>query len=173
MKKIMILLVILGALCLIQAEEKPEIKDVEPFWYVYTEFEGNMNEMQEAINMLYQEVRNQSIQWQGALFTIIFGPSDQGEGIMRLSVGFQINKDDPVNLPLKKAEYTYTKVATITHVGPYETVGEAMNIIFPYIENNGFEQIGPMVAYWLSNREEVEPEKCRTLIIIPVKKVEG
>lgn len=53
--------------------------------------------------------------------------------------------------------------------GPYDTVGQAYNIILPFIEENNFEVIGPPVERWLDDPNQVKLEDCRTEIIIPIR----
>lgn len=176
MKKAIFLVMILSATIIIYAQENPEFRDSEPFWYVYMEFKDytNLSQLSEKINMLLQETANQGIPPQGPLFFYFYEPSPEDqEMVPRWGFGFQILEDATVQVPLKKAEYPYRKIASITRVGPFESLSVAFNIIMPFIEENGFEQAGLTIinTNWLDNPDAVESENCRLEIIVPVKKV--
>ena len=106
------------------------------------------------------------------LFAIYFNSNLQIENVDTVwGLGFKIQENVSVKLPLKKAKYEYDKVARMIHVGPYEIIDPAYNIIISFVYENGMEVIGPPVDMWLDDSEEVPPESCRTEIIIPVRKV--
>ena len=169
------MVMILSTAITIYAQESPEIRDIEPFWYVHMEFEGfiNLGQLSGKIHLLLQEAANQGITPQGPLFFYFYQPSPGNqEEVPRGGLGFQILEDTTVQAPLKKAEYPYKKIATITQVGPLDNLSIAFNIIMPFIEENGFEQAGFTLinTNWLDNPDAVESENCRLEIIIPVKK---
>lgn len=176
MKKAVFFVIILAVTIIIYAQENPEIRDAEPFWYMYMEFEGytTPRQLSEKINMLLQEASNQGISPQGSLFMIFFEqPSaEDPERVPRWGLGFQILENATVQAPLKKAEYPYKKIATITRAGPLESFVIAFNIIMPFIEENGFEQAGLSIinTNWLDNPDAIESENCRFEIIVPIKK---
>ena len=75
-----------------------------------------------------------------------------------------------VKAPLKKMEFAYSTVATVTSVGPYQSMSEAMAPVFLYIDEHGYDQVGPVMLTWLDDPSQVPPEKCRTVVVVPVKK---
>ncbi len=58
--------------------------------------------------------------------------------------------------------------ATLLHVGPYDTVGEAYAEITAWIEAHGFAAAGPPREVYLSE-PETPPEQIRTIIELPVE----
>lgn len=174
MKKIVFLLIVFLSMFMVQAEEKVEILDVEPFGYVCMEFQGSHMQISQKIPVLFKEIQKQKIssKIKGRLFCIYFeSPSPGGEP--KWALAFRILKGTSVQSPLKISEYKYKKIARIIHVGPYESVGNSYNKIFPYIEEKGFERSGPALSVWLDdNPDKIKPEKYRTEIIVPIKKVE-
>lgn len=172
MKKLFFLLMVFLLVFMVQGEEKLEIKEGEPFWYMYMEFQGAGSQAPEKIRLFFQEVGKQKLQSQlrGHLFALFYQGSSQNEE-PRLDIGIKISTDTPVKLPIKKVEYKYKKIARYMHIGPYELVGNAFNIIYPALEEMGFEINGPIMNRWLDeNPDQVKPENRRTEIIIPVKK---
>lgn len=174
MKKNLFLLLVFLFVFIVQAEEKVEIKDVKPFWYVCMEFQGSYMQISQKIPVLFKEIRKQKIssKIKGRIFCIYFESSSPG-GEPKWALAFQILKGTPVQSPLKISEYKYKKIARIIHVGPYESVGNSYNKIFPYIEEKSFERSGPVLNVWLDdNPDKIKPEEYRTEIIVPIKKLE-
>jgi effector-binding domain-containing protein len=171
-QKIVFLLIVFLPMFMVQAEKKVEIKEGEPFWYMYMEFQGSSSQTPEKIGLFFQEVGKQKLQSQfrGHLFALYYQSIPQDEE-PRLDIGIKISRDTSVKLPLKKVEYNYKKIVRYTHIGPYELVGNAFNVIFPALEKMGFVVNGPIMNRWLDeNPDQVKPENRRTEIIIPVKK---
>ncbi|MCK4835719.1 MAG: GyrI-like domain-containing protein [Candidatus Aminicenantes bacterium] len=172
MKKIVFFLILILLVFMVQGEEKVEIKEGEPFWYMYMEFQGSSSQTPEKIRLFFQEVGKQKLQpqFRGHLFGLYYQGRSQGEE-PRLDIGIKISRDTSVKLPLKKVEYNYKKIAVYIHIGPYELVGNAFNVIFPALEEKGFAVNGPIMNRWLDDDpDQVKPENYRTEIIIPVKK---
>ena len=174
MKKILILVLTLLVLAMLHAQGKVEIKEGTPFWYVFMEFQGpHHEELPQQFGMFIQELRKQELlpRISGDSFCIYFdSPLQVAERDTVWGVGFKIQKDAPVQAPLKKREFAYQKIAAIICKGYYETaLGNAQNIIIPYIEENGLEIVGPPVEIWLGNPNEDEPEDLGVEIIIPIR----
>lgn len=154
------------------AQQPIKVKDATPFWFVYMEFKGSRIETPEKVNIFLQEIRKQKLQTSisSGLFCILFdSPFQVGEVRDVWALGFEIPEDIPVQLPLKKSQYHYRKIATMIYKGSYDTVGDAYNIILPYLGERDFEIVGPPVEKWLDDPYRVNPEECRTELIIPVR----
>lgn len=173
MKKILIFVLTLLVVTMLHAQGEVEIKEGKLFWYVCMEFQGPHYEgLPEKFGMFIQELRKQELppKISGDSFCIFFDSDLQvAEQDTVWGLGFETQKDADVQLPLKKREYNYQKIATITNRGPYETVGNAYNIIIPYIEENGLKVIGPPVEIWRGNPQEDKPEDLTSEIIIPIR----
>ncbi len=157
-----------------QEQQQVEIKDGTPFSYVYMVFSGSHYQIPEKIPVFIQEARKQQLQTivSGDLFGINFDFRGQVAGVDTVwGLGFKMAKDTTVQLPLKKAQYNYEKIARMIHVGPYEMVDLAYSVMIPYIEENGMEVIGPPIETWLDDPDQVKPEDCRAEVIIPIRKI--
>ena len=170
------LLTALSITILLNAQEQQvEIKDGTPFSYVFMTFSGTHYQIPEKIPVFIGEIRKQQLQSKisGDLFGIYFDFRGQVAGVDTVwGLGFKMSKDTTVQLPLKKAQYNYEKIVRMIHVGPYEMVNLAYNVMIAYLEENGMEIIGPPIETWLdANPDQVEPEQHRTEIIIPVRKI--
>lgn len=160
--------------CIGQEQQQVEIKDGTPFSYVYMEFSGSHYQIPEKIPVFIQEARKQQLQTKvtGDLFGISFDFGAQVTGADTVwGLGFKMAKDTTVQLPLKKAQYNYEKIARMIHVGPYVLVDLAYSVMIPLIEEKGMEVIGPPIETWLDDSDQVQPEDCRTEVIIPVRQI--
>ena len=176
MEKIFILVMGLFLVLSLYPQDQVNIKEDISFWYVFLEVKGSRLETPEKIQIFLQEIQKQELQSRisEGVFCVLFDSTLQVEGVRDVwALAFLVSEDTVVHLPLKKAEYHYEKVATMIYKGPYDTVGQAYNIIVPFIEENNLEVIGPPVERWLDNPNQVELEDCRTEIILPVRKKEG
>jgi len=177
MKRILLFIVALSVASMLYAHGEVEIKDGTPFMYVYMEFQGpHYESLPEKFGMLIQELRNQELvpKISGNSFSIFF---DSPLQVVRRDkvwgLGFKIQKDASVQAPLIKRKFDYPKVVTIISKGPYETaLGNAQNIIIPYIEEKGLEVVGPPIEIWLGNPSEDKPEDLGVEIIIPIREPE-
>ena len=135
---------------MLYAQGEVKIKDGTPFMYVYMEFQGHHYEsLHDKFGMLIQELRNQELlpKISGDSFCIFFDSPLQVVGRDKVwGLGFKIQKDASVQAPLIMKKFDYPKVVTIISKGPYETaLGNAQNIIIPYIEEKGLEVVGPPI----------------------------
>ena len=166
---------LLGMVVGLQAQGQVAIKEGMSFWYVSMEFPGPHYEgLSEKFGLFIQELRKQELlpKISGDSFCIFFdSPFLAVERDTVWGLGFEIQKDADVELPLKKREYTYPRLATVINRGPYETVGNAYNVIIAYIEENGLEVIGPPVEIWHGNPREDEPEDLSSEILMPIREI--
>ena len=152
-------------------QEKPEIKQNDPYSYVLIESEDFLLNIPGMIGQLMQEAGKQGIRPQGPIFCVISSAADANNfATLEGGIGFKVPKDAAVRPPLKKLEFAFQTVATAVSFGPYDNMNEAMIPVFSYIDENGYEQIGPVIVTWLDNPDQVPPEKCRTIVVVPVKK---
>jgi len=175
MKKIFILVVGLLLILPLYPEDQVNIKEDISFWYVFLEVKGSRLETPEKIQIFQQEIQKQELHSKisGSLFCVLFDSTLQVEGMRDVwALAYNVSEDTVARLPLKKAEYHYKKAATMIYKGAYDTVGQAYNIILPFIEENNFEVIGPPVERWLDDPDQVELDECRTEIIIPIRQKE-
>jgi len=157
-----------------QEQQQVEIKDGTPFSYVYMVFSGSHYQIHQKIPVFIQEARKQQLQTKvtGDLFGIYFDFRGQVAGVDTVwGLGFKMAKDTTIQLPLKKAQYNYEKIARMIHVGPYVLVDLAYSVMIPLIEEKGMEVVGPPIETWLDDPDQVKPEDCRTEIIVPIRQI--
>ncbi len=156
----------------VQCQQPVEIKENASFWYVCMEFEREHYLIPEKVGPFVQEVRRQELQSKvrGDLFGIFFDSPVIVEGRGKTwGLGFKIAEETTVHLPLKNRLFSYEKVATAIHRGPFETVMNTFNVLISYLEEHGFEVIGPPVEIWIGDPARDKPEDLKTEILIPVR----
>jgi effector-binding domain-containing protein len=149
-----------------------EVTEGTPFCYIYMEFQGSYDQIPQGVGQLYQEAAKQNHQslFSHASFGIFFDSFLRGEEADTVwGLGFRAPEDIQVKPPFKKAKFQYDTVATMIYVGAYESIGMAFNTIVPYIEEHNLKIVGPPVEIWMDDPNQVEPQDCRTKVIIPVK----
>ena len=171
MRRIAWIVFILILVCVSGAQVSVEFKKDTPFWIVFMEFKGPHSQTPESIPLFVKEVRKQKITPSGTLLQLFFDnliEPEQGESVW--GIGVKIAEDTDIQPPLKTLNYNHNNIAHMLHTGPYESVGTSFNILFPYLQEEGFQQTGPVLTIWLDDPQNVEPEKLRTEILVPVMK---
>jgi effector-binding domain-containing protein len=156
----------------VQSQQPVEIKENASFWYVYMEFEESHYLIPEKVGPFMQEIRRQELQSkvQGDLFGIFFDSPVIVEGRGKTwGLGFKIAEETNVKQPLKKQQFSYEKVATTVHQGPFETAMNSFNVLISYLEEHGLEVIGPPLEIWIGNPAQDKPEELKTEILVPVR----
>ncbi len=65
--------------------------------------------------------------------------------------------------------YKEGKSVQMTHIGPYATEPETINMIFDYIRENALQVAGLHHEIYISDPRKTDPEKLKTIIRYPVK----
>ena len=71
---------------------------------------------------------------------------------------------------VKMRELPGGEVATATHRGPYDTIGNAYNAVASWIERNGYQMAGPGREIYLTDPKHAKPSEYVTEIQMPVAK---
>lgn len=60
------------------------------------------------------------------------------------------------------------EVATLVHVGPYETLGNSYTRLMEWLDANGRKQSGPYWEIYIDDPQQTPPEKLRTELTCPI-----
>jgi len=150
-----------------------EIKEVEPFVYCSLPRQGSFSDVQAAVGELLQYMQTQNVFPTGSMIGIYHSdPTMSDPEKIRWEVGFPINEQALVQAPLAKNIWNFKTVAVAVHVGPYDKTGETILKMREWLEGNGYAQNGPVLERYLdSDPGNVSPEKLRTEIWLPCKKI--
>ncbi len=132
------------------APGKVEVRSVEPFVYCSLGREGSFSEIESTVGELMQHMQNQNVFPTGAMIGIYYGdPGLTDPDRMRWEIGFPINEQAQVLAPLEKKQWVISQVAVSVHQGPYDTIGETIQKIQEWLEENGYSQAGPILERYL------------------------
>jgi len=151
---------------------KVTIKDVTPFVYCSIYHKGPYSDMDKVIGALMQDMRTQNIFPAGGMISVYHNsPDEAAPAELEWEVGFPVTAQAFVQAPLSKKQWDHKLVAAATHVGPYETTGETITLMFEWMEANHYTQTGPIMAKYLDvPSQEIPKERLRTEIWIPCER---
>lgn len=118
---------------------------------------------------IYGDLGRRGAVVEGPPFVIYHGSPASGEP-------FDIEICAPVPVPVEPPagwqlqELPAGLFATLLHVGPYDTIGDAYATITAWIGEHGFVAAGPPREVYLSE-PTVPPEQIRTIVELPVVEV--
>ena len=173
---IAILLIAVGTAALsaprISQQIRVTVKEIEPFSYCSVPHSGAFGDLSSVVNSLIGVMSRQNISPSGDLISVYhLTPSTGIPDIIDYEVGFPITPQAvPLN-PLQRKEWSYPLMAVAEHRGPYEGLADVIDGMFDWIENNRYDQDGPVLGRFLVlPSDEVRPGDLRTEIWIPIKK---
>jgi len=129
--------------------------------------------MDEIVTQLMNVMYSQNINPAGELLAIYHTTPEKGmESATEWEIGFPVLAQIAVvREPLFKGEWKHLQVATAMHTGPYENTGDTIEEIFTWMEEEGYEQTGPVLGRFLNiMTENIRPDSLKTEIWIPCKK---
>ena len=89
---------------------------------------------------------------------------------MSLSAGIEVGDDVEVAEPLELLEMPACDAVKADHYGPYDTLYQTHESIWPFVEELGREPIaGPTERYITDPEAEPDPSKWHTEILLPLQ----
>jgi len=164
---------VLGMLILVSLSSAQEIKviNTETFVYVSITYQGEYSEVPQAINMLMYNTRRQNILPAGPTFGLFpFSPLEEQKDTPQWEVGFPVNPPINPQAPLQLKEWPATKVAVITCPGTPTEKRKAYTALFNWLEENNYQQDGPIIERYLSLPEETSISPGNIEIWLPIKR---
>lgn len=156
------------------------LKEIEPFVYVSLRHKGPFTAIEDVINDLITTIKSLNVHPQGPLigiFHTVPGPDDPPDMELEWEVGFPIGEQTYVQArediagKLERKVWEHSLVASAMHTGPYQEMGEIITDIFLWMENNGYDKAGPVLATFLeAGTPDAAPSKQKGEIWIPCKK---
>jgi len=163
-----------------QGKTKVELKQVEPFVYVSVRHTGPFSDIEDVITDLTTTMQSLNVYPQGSMigiFHTVPGPDDPEDMEMEWEVGFPISEQtyiqarEEIQIKLERKVWEHTLVASAMYSGPYQQMGEAITDIFLWMENEGYDKAGPVLATFLeAGTPDAPPSELKGEIWIPCKK---
>ena len=154
------------------------LQTIEPFSYVAITRTGSLDQIEEAVGMLWEAMQYKNIAPRGPLMAIYHGsPALSGTGELQYEIAFPVLDEvevmDPADMPqaIAKKRWIFSTVAAGLHVGPYDGVGEFIMKMLDWMKANGCVQNGPILERYLDqDLSEEAPQRLQTEIWIPCRK---
>ena len=158
-------------LVLLSPAQEVKVKNTEPFVYVTITYQGYYSEVSQAINMLMYNARRQNILPAGPTFGLFpFSLLEEQKGTPQWEVGFPVNPPLNPQAPLQLKEWPATKVAVISCPGTPTKKKEAYTALFNWLEENNYQQAGPIIERYLSLPEAISISPGNIEIWLPIKR---
>jgi len=147
---------------------KVVIKEIEPFTYCSVQHQGPMGAMESSIQILMANMSRQNIPPGGTLFTIFHSIPEEGKDTtLEWEVGFPITALVLPQPPLRKGQWDYATVASASHKGRIETLGDYVDEMLEWMDKNGYSRDGPILVQYLNiGSEDTIPSRLETEIWI-------
>jgi effector-binding domain-containing protein len=156
------------------------LKEIEPFVYVSLRHKGPLSDIEDAITDLMSTMQSLNVNPQGSMigvFHTIPGPNDPEDMDMEWEVGFPVGEQayiyarEEIKTKLERKVWQHALVASAAYSGPYSEMGEAITDIFQWMESQGYEKDGPVLAMFLeAGTPDAPPSQLKGEIWIPCKK---
>ena len=157
-----------------------ELKEIEPFVYVSLSHKGPLSAIEDVVTDLVTTLQSLNINPQGpmiGIFNTVPGPDDPADMELEWEVGFPIAEQtyiqarEEIKTKLERKVWQHPLVASSMYSGPYQEIGEAITDIFQWMESEGYDKTGPVLATFLeAGTPDAPPSKLKGEIWIPCKK---
>jgi effector-binding domain-containing protein len=157
-----------------------ELKEIEPFVYVSLRHKGPFSDIEDVIIDLITTIKSMNVHPQGpmiGIFHTVPGPNDPEDMELEWEIGFPVSEQtyvqaqEEIQTKLERKVWEYSLVASAMHTGPYQEIGETITDIFQWMESQGYEKAGPVLATFLeTGTPDAPPSKLKGEIWIPCKK---
>ena len=151
---------------------KVTLKEITPFSYVSVRHQGPLSEFETAVNILMANIQRQNIPPAGTMFAIMHKIPEEGkEATLDWEVSFPVTSQVYPQPPLTKGVWEHPHIASATQTGPIETLGDAVDEMFEWIEKNGYKRAGPVMAVFLNISDpDTIPDRLQTEIWVAIDK---
>jgi len=157
-----------------------ELKEIESFVYASLHHKGPLSDIEDVITDLITTLQSLNVYPQGpmiGIFHTVPGPDDPADLEMEWEVGFPIAEQayiqarEGIKTKLERKVWQHTLVASAMYSGPYQEMGEAITDIFEWMDSEGYDKAGPVLATFLeAGTPDAPPSELKGEIWIPCKK---
>jgi len=148
------------------------LKEITPFSYVSVRHQGPLSDFEQAVAILMSSLGRQNIAPAGNMFAIMHKIPEEGKEItLDWEVSFPVTAQVYPQPPLTKGFWEHPLVASATHSGPASSIGDAVDEVLLWVEQNGYSMAGPVVAVFLNIGDpDTIPSRLQTEIWVAIHK---
>ena len=155
------------------SQSEVEFAKMPPFSFVGMDFRGALYRFEDfgvEIPRFLDEMKKQGLESQvrGPMLIIFFKPPmETQEVVTDWGLGYEIGAEVTVRPPLRVDRYSFDLIARTRHEG---TLGTIYNFIVPYLEDAGYEIVGPQVLRLGDRPPKDRPDLFKAELLLPVRK---
>jgi len=152
---------------------KMSIVEMPPFTYVCVPYKGPISDIAKVIGTLMQAMGSQRLfPPSGPMMGVYYTAPDGSSAEMTWELGFPVPAQANALKPLEKKTWSFTTVAKVLFVGPYDQVATDIPKLISWLTAQGYAPAGPVAERYLDmNPNQVKPEELRTEIWVPCRKI--
>lgn len=146
---------------------KIETKDIEPVTVASMRYKGHFTKASEQFPNVFKAVKGKA---SGAPF-FCFYTADQDTGVCEMELCVPTN-ETPIGNGITLKDIPRVKALSITHIGPYDTLPAAYEVMQRYIQENGLTIQPPWREVYIKGPGMIikgNPKKYITEILFPLK----
>lgn len=156
------------------AEAQVIVKETESITAAFLPMKGPYTQVSEAFGKLYGWMGQKGYEPAGPPLGIYYNapgevPDEELAWELLSPISGEVAPGDPDEQGIGVKKLEATRVASITHKGPYEGLSKVYEGLTAWIKDNGFETAGPPHEVYLNNPAETAPEELLTEVNFPVK----
>lgn len=147
-------------------------KEITPFSYVSVRHQGPLSNFGTSVDILMGNMARQNIAPAGTMFAIMHKIPEEGQEMtLDWEVSFPVTAQVYPQPPLTKGVWDHTFVASANHTGPAETIGDVVDEIVEWIDQNGYKRAGPVLALFQNIGDpDTIPSRLQTEIWVAINK---
>ena len=151
------------------------VKETEPVLVAFIAMKGPYTQISEAFGKLYGWIGQKGYIPAGPPSGSYFNvpgevPDEELSWELRSPIAGDVAPSGPSMQGLGVKRLGRARVAAAIHKGPFDTVGATYEAMANWINENGYEIVGPADEVYLSNPQDTAPEELLTEVRFPVRK---
>lgn len=151
------------------------VKEREPMTVVFLGMKGPYTQISVAFGKLYGWIGEKGYQPSGPPLGIYFNapgqvPDDELSWELCSPIAGNVAPSGPDEQGLGVKRLEAVPVASTMHKGSYQDVGKTYQELSAWINENGYDAVGPAEEMYLTNPAEAPPDELLTEVRFPVRK---
>lgn len=118
-----------------------------------------------AFGAVYGYLMQVGVQPAGAPYVAYFNMDMQD---LDVEIGFPVARALAGQGEVQSGQIDGGRAAMCLHVGPYDQLHLAYDVLMGWMKEKGYEAAGPAVEFYLNDPDTVAPEQLQTQIVLPL-----
>lgn len=152
------------------------IQNKKPVSVAYLPMQGSYDQTPDGFARLYAWITEHELKATGAPMAIYFNIPEDPDGAdadweLQVSLKEEVADAAPGDSGIGLKQNPAMMVVSAIHKGPYESVLPTYQALWAWVEDNGYELVGPPAERYLNGPDDVSSaDEYMTEIIMPIRK---